>query len=252
MTDPTPPDAVSVKDAVQFAAATKARLRDVLKNKSVIGGLPDDALDDLIKRARVVRFARNEPVYRRGDPGDSLMIIVSGRVKISNIASSAREVVLNFLSAGDLNGELGALDGLERSADATALEATEALVVFRRDLLPVLERHPKALLEVVTALTGKLRAASAMVEHNLLQMPGKAASGLLRLADQHGRRTKDGVLIDLKLSQRDLGNYLGLSRENTSRELGRLKDAGLIRLDGASIVLLDADGLRACAEQETD
>jgi CRP/FNR family transcriptional regulator, cyclic AMP receptor protein len=225
---------------------------EILKAKSVLGGLPEEALGDLIRRAHVVRYAKGEAIYQRGDPGDSLMIILSGRIKISNIASSAREVVLNFLGPGDLNGELGVLDGQDRSADATALEPTEAVVLFRRDILPVLERHPHALLEVVVSLTAKLRQMSAMAEHSLLQMAGKAASGLLRLADQHGRKTGDGVFLELKLSQRDLGNYLGLSRENTSRELGRLKDVGLIRIDGAQIVILDMDGLRDYAEMETD
>ena len=177
------------------------------------------------------------------------MVILKGRVKISNVSTSAREIVLNVLTAGDLNGELAVLDGGERSADSTALEPTEALVFLRRDILPVLERHPKSLLEIVGVLTGKLRAMSMMAEHNLLQMAGKAAAGLLRLADQHGGKVADGIMLDLKLSQRDLGNYFGLSRENTSRELGRLKDEGLIRVDGTQIVILDIDALTRIMHQ---
>ena len=224
------------------------RVRAILKAKSVFGGLADDVLDELARRARLARFAKGDGLYRRGDQADNLMVILSGRVKISNITDDAREVVLNFLGAGDLNGELAALDGKGRSADATALEPTEVAILYRRDFIPVLERNPQALFEIVAVLAEKLRMASAMVEHSLLQMSGKAANGLLRLADQHGRKVADGVLVDLKISQRDLGGYIGLSRENTSRELGRLKDEGLIRVDGSQIVILDMKGLQAWTE----
>lgn len=226
------------------------KARAVLKAKSVLASLPDEVMAQVTRRGRIARFAKGEAIYRRGDPGDSLMVILGGRVKVSNVSTSAREVVLNFLGEGDLAGEMAALDGRPRSADATALEATEALVIYRRDLVPVLEQHPQAMLDVISELSAKVRAMSAMVEHNLLQMAGKAASGLLRLAEQHGRKTAGGIALDLKLSQRDLGNYVGLSRENTSRELGKLRDEGLIRMDGVQIVILDADALRDRAEAE--
>ena len=128
-------------------------------------------------------------------------------------------------------------------ADATARETTEGAVLYRRDLIPILERHPQALMSVVAVLCEKLRMTSAMVEHGLLQMAGKAAGGLLRLAKLHGRQTRDGLLIDIKLSQKDLGGYLGMSRESTSLELARLRDEGLIRMDGSRILILDMDGL---------
>ena len=229
---------------------TSDEIRAVLKAKSVLASLPDAALDALVRRARAVRYAKGAAIYQRGDQGDSLMIILSGRVKITNITADAREVALNFLGEGDLNGELAALDGRQRSANATALEATEALVIWRRDLLPVLEQNPKAMLGIIEALAGKVRTMSSAVEHAGLQMTAKAAGALLRLADQHGRAAADGVLIDIKLSQRDLGNYAGLSRENMNRQLSGLRDQALIRLDGALIVILDREGLQLCAEAE--
>lgn len=225
-------------------------VRNLLRAKSVLSALPDAALDELIGRARTVRYGKGASIYQRGDDGDSLMIILSGRVKIANVSTDAREVALNFLGAGDLNGELAALDGKPRSADATALEPTEALVLWRRDLLPVLERHPQAMLGVIAALAGKVRQMSAAVEHAGLQMNARAANALLRLAEQHGRDVADGILIDFKLSQRDLGSFAGLSRENMNRQLGELRDMGLIRLDGPMIVILDRAGLSACAEAE--
>ena len=225
-------------------------VHDVLKLRSVLGRLPDEALDGLVARGRPVRFTKGEALYRRGDAGESMIVIVSGRVKISNVTDDAREVVLNFLGPGDLIGEMAALDGGRRSADATALEAVEGILFYRRDMIATLERHPKALLGIVGELARKLRMTSAMIEHGALQMSGRAARGLLRLAEQHGREAGDGTRLDIKLSQKDLGSYLGLSRENTSRELGRLREAGLIRVEGGEIVIIDRDGLEEWAVAE--
>jgi len=224
------------------------RIRQFVSANTFFGSLPEARLDSLLRHGHVRKFEKGQAIYKRDDQGDSLMVILSGRVKISNVTADAREVVLNFLGPGDVNGEIAILDGRARTANAVALEDTEAFVVYRRDLLPVLSASPEAMLEVIQGLCEKLRAASAIIEHNALEMQGRAANGLLRLAQQHGKATKDGIRIDLQLTQRDLGSYLGLSRENVSRQLGRLKDRELIGIDGPHIVILDEAGLRAVAD----
>jgi len=175
------------------------------------------------------------------------MVLLAGRIKITSVNADAREVVLNFLGVGDVNGEIAALDGRERTADAVAMEACEIFAVYARDVIPILIAHPSALLEIVQVLCEKLRFASALIEDNTLEMRGRTASGLLRLAQQHGRTSKQGVRLQLSLSQRELGGYLGLSRENVSRQLGQLKDANVIKIDGSQIVITDELGLGAIA-----
>ena len=224
------------------------RARDALKALSFLGGLPDAMLEQLAGRAHVKRYKKGETIMTRGDDGDSLMIVLAGRAKISNITSDAREIVLNFLGKGDVIGEIAILDGAPRTASAFAIDEIEALVLYRRDLLPALLKSPDTMLELIKILCEKLRAASAIVEENSLPMAARAAAGLLRLADQHGRVVKRGTLIDLKLSQRDLGSYLGLSRENVSRQLGLFRDIGVLRIEGSEIVILDRDALREYSE----
>jgi len=225
------------------------RARDALKSLSFLGGLPDPLIDQLAARAHAKRYKKGETLMTRGDDGDSLMIVLAGRTKISNITADAREIVLNFLGKGDVIGEITILDGAPRTANAYAIEDTDTLILYRRDLLPVLRKSPEAMLELIQILCEKLRAASAIVEENSLPMAARAAAGLLRLADQHGRVVKGGTLIDLKLSQRDLGNYLGLSRENVSRQLGVFRDIGVLRIEGSEIVILDLDTLRRYSEE---
>jgi len=224
------------------------RIRPFLRNHTFFGGLSDTALDALIARGHTRRYAKGDTIYRRGAPGDSLMVLLAGRIKVTNINADAREVVLNFLGVGDINGEIAALDGKERTADAVAIEPCEVFVVYARDLLPVLRANPEALLEIVQILCEKLRSASAIIEDNTLEMRGRTARGLQRLAQQHGRTSKHGIRLQLTLSQRELGGYLGLSRENVSRQLGQLKDANVIRLEGLQIVITDEEGLAAIAQ----
>ena len=180
---------------------------------------------------------------RRGEPGNSLMVLLTGRIKITNVNADAREVVLNFLGTGDINGEIAALDGKERTADAVATEPVELFVVHARDLLPTLTAYPNALLEIIQILCEKLRSTSAIIEDNTLEMRGRIARGLLRLAQQHGRRSKDGIRVNLKLTQTELGGYLGLSRENVSRQLGGLRDANVIKFNDSQIIITDEQGL---------
>ncbi len=227
-----------------------ARARKFLTDATFIGQLEPASLDNLMKRAQLRSLAKGDTVYRRGDPGDSLMVIIAGRLKIWNTTADAREVVLNFLGPGDINGEIAVLDGGSRTATATALEPTEVMVLYRRDLMPILEQQPAALVEVVKVLCEKLRAASEIVEDVQRTMRARVASGILRLARQHGKQTKDGIVFDLKASQSDLGAYLGLSRENTSRQLGHLRDAGLVSMSGTSITIKDIDALGELAAQE--
>lgn len=221
-----------------------------LKSLELLGALPDSALAELARRGHMASFKAQEVIFRRGDPGDHVLMITRGRIKIVNTTTNAREIVLNFLGPGDVLGEIAAFDGGARTADAVACEATNAFLLARRDVMAVLAAEPGALMPIVARLCAKLRAASEMAEERLLSLTGRCAAGLLRLARQHRSAAKDGTLIDLTVPQKDLGNYLGMSRENTSRQLGLLKEQGFIRMAGGRIVILDEPALEEMASHE--
>jgi CRP-like cAMP-binding protein len=223
------------------------RVRTFLTDNTFFGAIPHTALDLLVKRGHTRNYAKGSVIYRRGAPGDSLMILLAGRVKIVNITEDAREVVLNFLGTGDINGEIAALDGKERSADAVALEPCEVFVLYARDLVPVLVAHPGVLLDIIRVLCGKLRSASEIIEDNTLDMRGRMAKGLLRLAEKHGRPSRIGIRLELVMSQSELGGYFGLSRENVSRQLGQLREANVISMDRSQIIITDPPGLAMIA-----
>ena len=215
------------------------RVLPFLKNNTFLGGLPDHALNDLIARGHIKKYSRGETIYRRQDPGDTLMMVLTGRIKVTNVNADGKEIVLAFLAPGDLNGEIAVLGGKERSANAIAVEQSEAFILYARDLLPALCAHPNVMLEIMQVLCEKLRLASAVIEDNTLEMSARTAKGLLRLAEQFGKREKGGIRLDVKVSQSELGKYLNLSRANVSRQLGRLKEANVIELLGTQILIID-------------
>jgi len=241
-----------MEDAVPLAppqSASVERVLSFLRGNTFCGSLPEQAMTGLVQRGHVAKFSKDQAIFGRGDSGETLMVVLSGRIKISNVNDEAKEVILNFLGPGDVIGEIAVLDGRERTADATALAESEIFVVYRRDLLPVLVAHPQAMLEIIQTLCDRIRATSEIIEDGALEMKGRLAKALLRLSGQHGRTGKDGVRIDLTVSQTDLGHYMGLSRANVSRALGWLKDKGIVRVDGSSIVILDAERLAGLSEQ---
>jgi CRP/FNR family transcriptional regulator, cyclic AMP receptor protein len=223
-------------------------LRLFLKHNTFFGSLSDTALDALLHRGHIKQYAAGDVICRRQERGDTLMVIVTGRIKVMSNSVDGKEIVLNFLGPGDTTGEIAVLDGKQRTADVIALEKSEVFLVHSRDLLPLLIAHPQALLEVVQVLCEKLRAASAIIEDSSLDVRRRTARGLLRLALQHGRTSKEGVRVELKVSQSELGGYLGLSRENVNRQLSQLKHANVLRNAGTHILVTDEAALCEIAE----
>ena len=217
------------------------RIRPFLARNTFLGRLPGVVIDALVGKGHLRSFSKGDVVYRRGDPGDSLMVVIKGRIKLTNTTINGKEIVLYYVGQGDIFGDIAALDGKERAVDTVALEDSEVFVVYTRDLLPTLINHPAAMLEVILVLCEKVRIGAGIVEDNSLEMRGRTARGLLRLARRHGRM--DNAHLQLNISQEELGKFLGMSRANVNRQLGQLKIAELIRINGSEISILDEQGL---------
>ncbi|MEL6234757.1 MAG: Crp/Fnr family transcriptional regulator [Pseudomonadota bacterium] len=230
-------------------ATAMAAARSFLVGNTFLGGLPEALTDRLIALGVLRRPKRGEALFQQDDAGDSLIVVLSGAVKITRVTAEGRELVLNFLKAGDIIGEIAVLDGGARTAGATMLEAGEIFVLQRRDLLPVLMEAPEALMEVVLVLCEKLRATSDIVQNQHLDVAGRLAAGLIRLAEMHGRRGPRGIEVELAASQQDLGAYLGMSRENASRLIARLSREGVLTSERKLLILHDMVRLTELAEQ---
>lgn len=228
-------------------------VRQALARTALFGTLSEAQVCGVVARGVTQTFPARRVIFQKNDPGDSLMVVLSGRIKISNVSLEGREAVLNFMTPGQVLGEIALLDGRPRTADATAVEKSEVFVLRRRDVEPLLREQPDIAIRFIDVLCAKLRDTTEMVEDTLfLHMAARVAKALLRLAETHGEPVAPGspaVRLGVKFSQRELGGYVGLARENVNRQLGAWREEGLVRIDRGHIVLLDPDGLRTVAEE---
>ncbi len=195
----------------------------------------DISPSDLVIVAQHVRQRRykdGDTIFHRNDPGVALYVIITGKIKIHTEMPDGGDCIIAILSEGDFFGELAVIDGEERSADATTLAATELLMLTRDDLQQILERYPRISMRLLETLAGRLRRTTeAYLAYSTLDVNGRLAMQLIRLAEQHGIVTGQGVRIDLRLTQTDLGALVGASRESVNKVLGYFRRQGWVVLD---------------------
>jgi CRP/FNR family transcriptional regulator, cyclic AMP receptor protein len=206
-------------------------------------------LDGILKLSIDRRIRRGMTIFQKGDTGDSMMAVLRGRVRISAISSDGKEITLNVINPGEVFGEIALLDGQPRSADASAIEDTMLLVVERRNLVPFLRANDDLYLRLLAVLCDRLRSTSMALEAiALLDLPGRLARLLLKLAGDYGRPAPGGVRIDVKLSQRDLATLVASTRESVNKQLRIWREDGVVDLDAGYVVLRRPTELRALVE----
>lgn len=195
-------------------------------------GLDKASLDTLLALSCRFTARARGLVCRQGEPGEALYIVMSGKLKVTTQSEDGREVILAILEDGDTFGEMSLLDGRPRSASVSTVQESELLVIKRHDFLSCLERHPKVSIALLVILSSRLRDIDAMVEDmRFLDIRSRLAKTLLRLAQQHGRTTPGGgVRLDLNLSQEDLGNLIGATRESVNKQLRSWEEDGVLGL----------------------
>jgi CRP-like cAMP-binding protein len=218
--------------------------RALLWNNHLFGVLEPAELDALLSRAIVRRIARNELVVRRDDPGTGPIIILSGRVRIGVTSETGKEVTFAVLGPGEVLGEMSFLDGADRCADATAMEACIVLVIDRERFMRLLRSNPDASLRLAVALCHRLREANTTLEDmTSLNLASRLAKTLLRLAQDHGTASARGIRISVKLSQSDLSSLVGASRAKVNRQLRQWEEAGVLQKDGRCLVISQPNAL---------
>lgn len=216
----------------------------VLTQNALLRGLAGDTLARIAAVAVRRGYAKGEAVFRQGDPGDALYAVVSGQVRISASHPDGREVFLSFMGPGDSFGEIAAVDGLARTATATAVTASSLFLIHRADLLGLMERDPRLALHLLGAFCRRIRWTSDLVdEAAFLDVPARLASRLLRLAAEHGRDGDGGTT--LRLTQADLASFLGASRQVVNQVLQSWRARGWIALSRGAVTLRDRDALLA-------
>ena len=219
-------------------------MEDVLRQAPLLAGLSDDDWAALSGRLRRVEVKRGDTVFHEGDPGDSLYVVTSGKLKITTGTADGRENLLAVLGPGELLGELSLFDARPRTATATALTGSTLACLGAGAFHEYLEQRPNVASILLTVLAGRLRDTNAaMADLIFTDVPGRIAKALLSLSERFGVPDGDGVRVTHDLTQEELAQLVGASRETVNKALGDFASRGWLRLDGKSVVLLDAERL---------
>jgi CRP-like cAMP-binding protein len=199
----------------------------------------------LLAMGRSQIFPARAIMLYEGQVGDKVIVLLSGRVKISYTTGDGREVVLRFGEPGDVLGELAVIDGRPRLSTVTALEPAEALVIPAEGFLSFVERNATAAFALLKMLSRRFRDSDQKrVQFGASDTVGRIAARLLELTEAHGAPAGRGIEITLPVTQEELGSWCGCSRESVAKGLRTLRELGLIETHRRRLVVLDAEGLR--------
>ena len=207
----------------------------ILQQVEIFEGLSEAELDALSSSSSSRSFPKNTVVIHENDPADSLFIIESGKVKVYCSDKNGKEFIMNTQGEGDYFGELALLDDSTRSASVRTVEKSSFCIIFKDDFNRVLDQHPNISRQLIRNLSARVRKLTADVKSLALQdVYGRVANVLMDLAEERGDGT---LLIPEKLTQQDIADRVGASREMVARILKDLTIGDYIRFEGRHIII---------------
>jgi CRP-like cAMP-binding protein len=223
----------------------------LIRDVPLLARLAEDDLRALSGHGRVHSYRAGSTIFREGDPGDSLHIVVEGNVRIAVLSPNGEEATVAMLGPGEFVGDLALLDGKPRSASAVASSATKTLVVTRNDFSDWLNSRPNAAFALLEALSLRVRRTNeALADLAFLDLPQRLAKRLLDLAAVHfeGQARSQGTPgVRLRITQSELASMLGVSRESVNKQLNLFAREGWLQIGRGSVTLTDMDILRRFA-----
>jgi len=218
---------------------------DALSEAPLFDALNEEDARALRGGVTVVKLARGDRLFSEGDAGDKLYIIISGKIKLSRAAPDGRENLLSVHGPGEMFGELSLFDPVPRTASATAVTDAELAGLAHDDVRKWLSTRPEVAMHLLQALAQRLRRIND-VKADLVftDVPGRVAKALLDLAERFGVPNSEGIQVNHDLTQEELAQLVGASRETVNKALADFAARGWIQLAAKSVLVTDPDRLR--------
>lgn len=217
----------------------------LLRNHQLFREFDAKTIEQLAVHASKRSIPRGSVIFAKGDEGTGLFGVLAGAVKISLLSAEGRELVIALIGPGEIFGEIALLDGRPRSADATAQTNCELLAIERRDFLQFLHDHPDAALKIIEELCSRLRRTTDQIEDAIfLNLQARLAKTLLQLSA--GKDTAAATRRIL-ITQRDIGQLIGMSRESTNKQLREWARRRWVKLERGAVTVLRPEELSESA-----
>mgnify|MGYP001253796446 CR=1 FL=1 len=218
---------------------------DVLAGAPLFTALDAEAAAALRSSMVEARLAKGDVLFAEGEPGDRLYVVAEGKIKLGHTSSDGRESLLAVMGPGDMFGELSLFDPGPRTATATALTDAHVLGLGHEALRPWLTGRPEVAEELLQALAQRLRRTNdAMADLVFSDVPGRVAKALLDLGEKFGETRPDGLYVEHDMTQEELAQLVGASRETVNKALADFASRNWIRLESRSVTLTDVERLQ--------
>jgi CRP/FNR family transcriptional regulator len=218
---------------------------DVVRSAPLFAGLDDEAATSLRSSMSRSHLERGDELFGEGDPGETLYVITEGKIKLGRSSSDGRENLLAILGPGEMFGELSLFDPGPRTATATAVAETSLLGIGHDAMQTWLTDRPEVAKQLLKALAQRLRRTNEhLADLVFSDVPGRVAKALLDLAGRFGRQTDVGLLVAHDLTQEELAQLVGASRETVNKALADFATRGWLRLEARAVLILDLERLQ--------
>ena len=217
---------------------------EVVRRAPLFTALDEAAAVSLRASMDAVKIAKGSILFKEGDDGEHLYVIVDGKLKLGTSSGDGRENLLSILGPGEMFGELSLFDPGPRTSTATAVTDAKLLSLSHERVIPWLRENPEVSLQLLTRLSQRLRRTNEAVGDLVFSdVPGRVAKALIDLGDRFGKTTPEGLLVNHDLTQEELAQLVGASRETVNKALADFAGRGWLKLDGRSVLIADVDRL---------
>ena len=216
----------------------------VIRKAPIFLGLDSSAADALRASMNLVKLRKGQSLFKEGDDGDHLFVVSSGKVKLGTKSVDGRENLLMILGPGDMFGELSLFDSGPRTATATAVTDSKLLALGQDKVIPWVKEHPEVSLQLLARLASRLRRTNEVVGDLVFSdVPGRVAKALIDLGVKFGDKRSEGLFVNHDLTQEELAQLVGASRETVNKALADFAQRGWLRLEARSVMILDYERL---------
>jgi CRP-like cAMP-binding protein len=218
--------------------------QEVIRKAPLFTALHDAAAASLLANMVSVKISKGSVLFAEGDEGDQLYVIAEGKLKLGTSSGDGRENLLSILGPGEMFGELSLFDPGPRTSTATAVTDAKLLSLGQEKLLPWLAENPKVALQLLARLAQRLRRTNEAVGDLVFSdVPGRVAKALIDLGERFGKKTEEGLFVHHDLTQEELAQLVGASRETVNKALADFAGRNWLKLDGRAVLITDFERL---------